>query len=109
LRYQHQTPGSEADQNERQKHATPRHGGSPLPKKPEKPDWLRGAKTKADAKSAYRAQSRKHHPDLGGNADTMKQVNSDWDKWEGHFKEAMLLGFTDELEKIAAGMRHAPR
>lgn len=66
-----------------------------------KPDWLKDVKTRADAKKAYRATAKAHHPDRGGDPNKMKEVNSDWAKWKGHFKEAMFSAFADELEKIA--------
>lgn len=71
------------------------------------PDWLKGAKTRTEAKSKMRAEARKHHPDLGGNAEKMKGVNTDWEDFQksehwGKMKEssAMYFGFFNELEKI---------
>jgi predicted double-glycine peptidase len=65
------------------------------------PDWLKGSKNKADAKIRYRAAATQHHPDRGGNEEKMKQINADWDKWQGFWKEAMLRAFSEELVKIA--------
>lgn len=67
------------------------------------PDWLKGAKTKAEGRKAYHAQARKMHPDLHGGDDAhIKSLNVEWGDHEQHFKTAMLLAFADELEKIAA-------
>ena len=66
-------------------------------------DWLKGVKTKADAKKAYRAQALKHHPDRGGNADTMKKVNQEWDTFRKHHFEKLshlLRPFFNELCQI---------
>jgi hypothetical protein len=82
-----------------------RNGGAPAGKAaPEKPDWLKGAKTKAEARKAFHAQSRKAHPDLGGSDAAQKEINKAWEHWEGQYKNAMYAGFADELEKIAKGM-----
>lgn len=70
--------------------------------RPSLPDWLKGAKTKAEARRAYFAQARKVHPDLHGGSDTpIKNLNTDWEAHEPHFKTAMLTAFAEELEKIA--------
>lgn len=69
--------------------------------KPKPPTWLKGVKTKSDAKAKFRAVARQHHPDLGGSTEKMKKVNDEWSAWEGKFKEAMFSAFADELEKIA--------
>jgi curved DNA-binding protein CbpA len=39
-------------------------------------------KTKADAKAAYKAAARKAHPDTGGDAEKMKDINSSWDDFK---------------------------
>ncbi len=82
-----------------------RHGGVPPGKAaPKKPDWLKGAKNKAEGRRAYHAASRKAHPDLGGSEAAQKEINDAWGHWEGQFKEAMYSAFADELEKIAKGL-----
>lgn len=68
---------------------------------PPTPDWLKGAKTKAEGRKLYHAQARKLHPDLGGSEEAIKKLNNDWAKHERMFKTAMLNAFADELEKIA--------
>ena len=73
-----------------------------VPKSSEMPDWLKGARTKAEARKRYHNASRSAHPDLGGAEDKMKQLNSQWSDWEGHFKKATINAFCEELEKIAA-------
>lgn len=75
-------------------------GYRPVPKRP---DWLKGAKTKAEARRAYHAQARKVHPDLhGGNDKPFKDLSIEWKEHEPHFKTAMLNALADELQKIAA-------
>lgn len=68
------------------------------------PSWLHGAKSKTHAKSIYRDLARKHHPDLGGNAEKMKAVNQQWEKFEKSraFKKLSSDAFFDELFKIAS-------
>lgn len=70
----------------------------PIPR----PDWLKGAKTKAEARRAYHAQARKVHPDLhGGDDGKFKDLSNEWEKHEPTYKTAMLNALADELEKIA--------
>lgn len=66
-----------------------------------RPDWLKNAKTKAEAKAAFREQAKKTHPDHGGNADSFRNMQKEWEQHEPTFKVAMLAAFQDELEKIA--------
>ena len=77
----------------------------PPPKPAEHPEWLKGVKTKAEAKSRYREQAKKHHPDRGGDTRTMQDINAAWDKYQSHpdFSKLghMLRSFSDELEKIS--------
>jgi hypothetical protein len=78
------------------------------PAKAQIPSWLKGVKTKAEAKSAYRAQARKHHPDLGGNAEKFKGVQSDWEGFEKqHFNKLShsMAAFLDELACMAEARR----
>jgi len=74
-------------------------GGTPVV-----PDWLKGAKTKKDAKSAWRTQARQHHPDTGGNAETFKRVSKEWDDFEKHhfskLSAAMINALLEELDLI---------
>lgn len=71
--------------------------------RPPLPAWLKGVKTKAEAKAAWKAEARKTHPDLhGGDGSKFDQVKTEWKAQESHFKTAMLIAFADELEKIAA-------
>lgn len=68
------------------------------------PAWMGNVKTKTDAKKAWRAQAQKHHPDRGGNAETMKKINAEWDAFENsdNFKKlaGVLPSFLDELMEI---------
>lgn len=79
---------------------------APRPQNVKPPDWAKGAKTKAEVKTRYRAQAMKHHPDRGGNAETMKKVNTEWEAFEKspNFKKLghVLSSFLDELELIRA-------
>lgn len=61
-------------------------GGGPVfhPKMESVAPWMKGVKTKAEAKAAYRSQAKQHHPDRGGSADKMKQVNDQWDQVQNH-------------------------
>lgn len=67
-----------------------------------RPDWLKKAKTKAEAKAAFRDQARKLHPDHGGNPSEFRKMHDEWKQHEHAFKTAMLSSFADELEKIAS-------
>jgi len=58
---------------------------------PQEVDWLKGVKTKADAKRAYRAQAQTHHPDRAASEaerlvreETMKKINATWDAVQQH-------------------------
>jgi hypothetical protein len=78
------------------------HGSQFYGDQPKKPDWLKHAKNKAEAKAAWRAQALKTHPDHNQGIDKgFDKVKSDWALHEKFFKEAMLLGLADELHKIA--------
>lgn len=69
------------------------------------PEWLSGVTTKVEAKSRFRAQARKHHPDLGGSAERMKAVNGEWADFEKHHFDKLAYlrfrSFVDESLKIA--------
>jgi F0F1-type ATP synthase membrane subunit c/vacuolar-type H+-ATPase subunit K len=74
------------------------------------PAWARAAKNKTEAKSIFRSLARKHHPDLGGNAEKMKQVNDEWAKFEKTrlFNKLSAAAFLNELEKFAdVGLQEA--
>lgn len=43
---------------------------------------LGGVKSKAEAKAAYKEVARKHHPDLGGDPEKMKDINAAWDDFK---------------------------
>lgn len=67
------------------------------------PDWLKGVKTKGEAKSKFRQQAGQHHPDRGGDENKMKKVNAEWDSFQKHHFHKLsfvLPGFLDELGKI---------
>ncbi len=68
---------------------------------PQKPDWLKNAKNKSEARAAWRTQARKVHPDLGGNANDFIKSEEAWSLFGPTYKEAMITGFSDELHKIA--------
>ena len=64
---------------------------------PVKPSWLRAAKTKADAKKAYRGEMRKSHPDLGGSTAKAQATNAEWAQWQSKFASVRMGGFASEL------------
>lgn len=72
-----------------------RTGGFGTPSKTHAPPpkWAKGAKTKAEAKKRYRAEAKKHHPDIGGDPETMKKVNTEWEAFENssHFDKLAHL------------------
>jgi hypothetical protein len=83
-----------------------RHGVGPDKKEP-LPDWLKGVKTKNEAKRRYRDLARKNHPDRGGDTKKMQDITTAWESAQMHsdfpktasiFFEALL----SELEKIGA-------
>lgn len=68
------------------------------------PSWLKGVKTKQEAKNAYRAQAMKHHPDRGGNAERMKEVNTAWDSFQKHHFDKLSSALFSELYAIFTGL-----
>lgn len=46
--------------------------------------WLKGVKTKAEAKSRFRDLARTTHPDLGGSTSRMQTVNDQWAQAQAH-------------------------
>lgn len=89
-------------------------GEAPPPSRPSSanmkpPAWAKGAKTKADAKKAYRAEAFKHHPDRGGDQNKMKDLNNQWENFQQseHFNKlsGVLPSFFDELDLIHAPSR----
>lgn len=83
-------------------------GYTPPPRPPpapaNHPEWLKGVKTKAEAKAKYRDMAKQHHPDRGGDTRKMQDINSEWDKFQKHpdfSKLSHVLGsFFDELSSI---------
>lgn len=72
--------------------------GAPM----KKPSWIGKATTKAEAKSAFRQEAMKHHPDRGGSEEAMKNLNMEWDRFtQSPMYEKMATAFLDELTKIA--------
>ena len=67
------------------------------------PAWLKGVKTKAEAKSRYRAEARKHHPDLGGDPERMKKVTTEWGDYEKHHFDKLSQPMFRELFRIFTG------
>lgn len=84
------------------------HSYSHKPKAAPVPEWLKGVKTKAEAKTKFREQAKAHHPDRGGSEEKMKQVNTAWDDFQKHHfhKLAFLIpSFMEELESIREASR----
>lgn len=46
--------------------------------------WLQNVASKADAKSAFRAQARAAHPDVGGTDRAMQDLNAQWNRAQAH-------------------------
>lgn len=72
-------------------------------KDPGTPAWLKGVKTKTDAKVKFREQAKIHHPDRGGSEERMKQINSEWDAYQKHgFNKLSFVmpSFFSELREI---------
>jgi hypothetical protein len=44
--------------------------------------------TKAEVKKAYRDLAKKHHPDNGGSADKMQEINNAYAEWEKQFSHS---------------------
>jgi hypothetical protein len=67
------------------------------------PEWLKGVKSKAEAKAKFRDLARQHHPDRGGNVEKMKKINAEWEAAQAHHefpKTASVSAFVDELFEI---------
>lgn len=78
--------------------ARPSWGGGPV----KKPSWVGKATTKAEAKSAFRQEAMKHHPDRGGSEEAMKNLNTEWDRFtQSPMYEKMAAAFMDEFTKIS--------
>lgn len=78
------------------------------PPKTTPPEWLKGVKTKAEAKAKHRAEALKHHPDRGGSEEKMKKLNNDWDNFKAHHFDKLsyiLPRIMAELERIRAASR----
>ena len=77
---------------------------------PKDVDWLKGVKTKADAKARYRAASRKFHPDFAkdpvdraAREEAMKKINHAWDSVQNHpayTKMAFFCGMKEACERF---------
>lgn len=80
----------------------PRRG---LPSMHDIAPFMKGVKTKAEAKSAYRAASRAAHPDMGGSTKGMQDLNAAWEKIQnhpefsklGHVNKAYAVGYLSAL------------
>ena len=65
-------------------------------------------KTKAEVKKKYREQARKHHPDLGGDAEHFKKVNNAYDHVEkSPWFSKLASGFWEGFEKQAFACKEA--
>jgi hypothetical protein len=84
------------------------HGeaSSPRIKKEPVPEWLKNVSSKKEAVSAFRAQMRKHHPDMGGDEEMAKKLNVAWESFQKHHFDKLsfvLPSFLDELSGISNG------
>jgi len=70
------------------------------PTDPKNIDWLKGVKTKAEAKQRYHAEAMRHHPDRGGDLRKMQDLNTLWNRVQNHpnfQKWACLRGYKAAL------------
>lgn len=49
--------------------------------------WFNDCKTSESGKKKYHSLSRKYHPDNGGSADVMKEINSEFSEWWKVYKD----------------------
>lgn len=67
------------------------------------PDWLKGVKTKAEATSKFKEVGKKHHPDMGGDAEKFKNYSAEWTAFKKHHFDKLsfvLPSLWDELASI---------
>jgi curved DNA-binding protein CbpA len=55
-------------------------------------EFFANCSTVEEAKSLYRALARKHHPDLGGDAETMKRLNNEYEQVLKKFDGKQSIG-----------------
>jgi hypothetical protein len=90
-----------ADQWKRKYYAAAPGAAPPRSAATVKPDWLKNIKTKAEAKKAYRAAARKHHPDRpGGSKEKMQDINASWEHWADKFASVHMGAFASELVSL---------
>lgn len=65
--------------------------------------FFQSCKTLEELKKQYRDLCRQHHPDLGGDEETMKQINLEYERLvrAGSFAEEMARAGTDEEVETA--------
>lgn len=54
--------------------------------------FFQDVKTTQELKERYLQLAKKYHPDRGGDAETMKAINSEWDDVRKHFERAGKFG-----------------
>ena len=68
-------------------------------------NYFEGLTTESDIKSRYKDMAKKHHPDLGGDAEIMKAINNQYEKVLGgaYQKAGKSLSEIEELLKKDMG------
>jgi hypothetical protein len=70
-----------------------------------RPDWVGPeVRTKAQAKKVYYNKAMKMHPDRGGDAGKMQQINAEWEGFKNshHWDKLAFSAFSSELQSIYA-------
>lgn len=61
--------------------------------------WFHKCESVESAKALYRELSKEHHPDLGGDAEVMKEINAEMDRFLESFIGGRIYAFNEEREK----------
>jgi curved DNA-binding protein CbpA len=63
---------------------------------------LKGVKTKADAKKAFKAAALRHHPDRGGSEARMKDLNSAWEDFvkSPNYEKLAMVSWASIADKL---------
>jgi len=55
-----------------------------------------------EARAAYMREAKKHHPDMGGDPEKMKQVNNAWEEIQKHIKRDVMDSLFDACVSVWA-------
>jgi len=75
----------------------------------EVPSWLKGVKTKAEATSKFKEVGKKHHPDMGGDAEKFKKFTEEWTAFKKTNFDKLSFVFPSFLEELASIYRETSR